>query len=203
MSTLGGHTGTVMAIKFEGTRLVTAGDDGLILAWHMESRASRRSNRPGPAASPVWHEREDAVPAGAGAGARPVCREDAFIGGGTSGFLTQTAVATESKSSSPSAWRSFTAGIFGKAKPDSKMAVASPSHADFSGIHSSDAVTAAKGAPKVSSGGGDIGLMQQHHRCTKQTYRRATFGGHGGPVFCIDFDQNTLVWNRLSCAASR
>jgi WD40 repeat protein len=38
-------------------------------------------------------------------------------------------------------------------------------------------------------------LVQQHHKNTKMTHRIGSFVGHGGPVWCLDFqpDEDMLV----------
>jgi WD40 repeat protein len=40
------------------------------------------------------------------------------------------------------------------------------------------------------------GSMPQHHRLTKAAQRLTTFSGHGGPVWSLDFQANTLVCAR-------
>jgi WD40 repeat protein len=36
-------------------------------------------------------------------------------------------------------------------------------------------------------------ITQQHHKNTKMTHRMQSFVGHGGPVWCLDFNGDTLV----------
>lgn len=36
-------------------------------------------------------------------------------------------------------------------------------------------------------------LYQQHHKNTKLTYKMSSFVGHGGPVWCCDFEGDRLV----------
>jgi len=36
-------------------------------------------------------------------------------------------------------------------------------------------------------------MVQQHHKNTKMTHRLHSFVGHGGPVWCLDFEGDTMV----------
>jgi WD40 repeat protein len=45
----------------------------------------------------------------------------------------------------------------------------------------------------VSDSNNETRIIQQHHRQIKKLERLNAFQGHGGPVWCVDFQENTVV----------